>query len=145
MSIWEFNDVLAKRLRGWNIVNIIVGLLLLPRSAFWRGFGSQNIGWGIVNMTIAVGGTRLTQRRFAVLADPYQHQIQIKEARNLSRLLWINTFLDIFYMAGGGWLAVTRGKTSPRWRGTGYGIMLQGMLLFLFDLFHALAVPPQTR
>jgi hypothetical protein len=64
-----------------------------------------------------------------------------RSARRLSRLLWFNALLDVGYMAGGAWLVRTKGRTDPAWRGHGWGIVVQGAFLFVFDLAHALRVP----
>lgn len=145
MNIWQYSKALSNRLTQWNIINILAGLLLWPGGAFWRGFGSQNIGWGIINLGIAFFGSYFTQQRFDALENPLDAEIQIKEARSLRRLLWINAGLDVLYMLGGQWLAQTRGSTRPYWRGLGWGIVLQGALLFVFDVIHALAVPRKPR
>jgi carboxylesterase len=56
--------------------------------------------------------------------------------------LWINTGLDVLYIAGGITLASILGPGNPGWLGHGWGIMVQGAFLFFFDLIHAQAVPP---
>jgi len=38
-------------------------------------------------------------------------------------------------------LASTRGVENPFLAGTGWGVVVQGGFLFIFDLLHALAVP----
>jgi hypothetical protein len=143
MSIWQFYNVLSQRLLTWNVANIAFGLLLLPLRPFWRGFGSQNIGWGLINIGIAVFGGLMTERRFAGLPDPHQPDVVVKESANLRRILWINTALDVLYMLGGLRWAQTRKNRFAR--GAGWGIVLQGTLLFVFDLVHALAVPDSNR
>ena len=141
MTIWQFNTLLANRLRNWNVLNVLVGVLLLLRKPFWRGFGGQNIGWGMINLAIADFGSYFTHMRYEKLVDPLQPAVQAKEAQNLRRILWVNTFLDVFYMLGGYRLAQTRGAQDEYWRGAGWGIVLQAALLFIFDLIHALRVP----
>ncbi len=64
-----------------------------------------------------------------------------REARNLRRLLWINTGLDVLYVAGGLVLVVTLGAQNPFMAGSGWGVIVQGGFLLIFDLLHALAVP----
>lgn len=139
MSIWQFYDVVSQRLLTWNVINILVGVVLLPLKPFWRGFGSQNIGWGVINVGIALVGATTSERRFADLPQPHQPAVVDKETINLRRLLWINTGLDVLYMLGG--LAWARSGKKPLGRGAGWGMVLQGALLFAFDLVHALAVP----
>jgi hypothetical protein len=65
---------------------------------------------------------------------------EAKESRWLSRILWVNTGLDVIYIFGGIWLMQTWGAESPLWRGHGVGIVMQGGFLFLFDFFHAVSL-----
>jgi hypothetical protein len=60
------------------------------------------------------------------------------ETRKLEYLLLANTALDVGYVAGGVWLATERGKKDVYWRGSAWGVILQGGFLFTFDLFHAI-------
>ena len=59
----------------------------------------------------------------------------------MRKLLWINNALDVVYVAGGTALIILYGNGSVFWRGTGWGIVVQGAFLFAFDLYHALRVP----
>jgi hypothetical protein len=68
-----------------------------------------------------------------------------REARNLRRILLINTGLDVLYVTGGIALALTLGADNPFWRGNGWGVVVQGGFLFAFDLFHALCAPTPER
>jgi carboxylesterase len=65
-----------------------------------------------------------------------------RESRKLKRTLWINTGLDLLYIAGGIILAATLGGSNPVWGGHGWGIIVQGAFLLFFDLIHAQCVPP---
>jgi hypothetical protein len=144
MSIWQFSRILSQRLLVWNLVNLAAGLLLIQRGGFWRGVGSQCLGWGTINIGIALGGRFLTERRRSTLADPEAPSVVNQEARSLRRILWINAGLDVLYMLGGWRLAAVRGAEDAQWRGIGQGIMLQGGLLLLFDVIHALLVPDRS-
>jgi hypothetical protein len=141
MTIWQTQKVLSRRVMALNAVNIAVGAALQRRKERWlRGIGVQALGWGAVNIGIAVGGMILTRRREAE-ADAYQPYMLAKETRNLRRLLWINTGLDVLYMLGGA-LFARRGAQKNRdfERGNGIGVIIQGALLFAFDVIHALKV-----
>jgi hypothetical protein len=141
MNIWHFSEQVSGRLLSWNLVNILIGLLLLPRKSFWRGLGSQAVGWGLINSAIAIVGNEATRHRRLKLDDAHTAPRLSKEARNLRLILWINTALDVLYMVGG-WLmfrSARRGDGVKR--GAGIGIMVQGALLFIFDLIHARIVP----
>jgi hypothetical protein len=43
----------------------------------------------------------------------------------------------VLYVLGGLWLARTKGEDDEFWRGSGWGIVVQGAFLFVFDLIHA--------
>ncbi len=137
MTIWQFNQTLTRRLLSWASASIATGLsLLLHGSPTQQGVGTQFVGWGVINLLIALIGGRSSRQRAAAPAA-HQPETLAKETRNLRRLLWINTGLDVFYMLGGWQLARTKGKADPRWRGQGWGIVAQGAFLFFFDLIHA--------
>ena len=140
MNIWEFNALLTRRLFGWNVINMAVGFVLGRNTdALWRGIGSQAIGWAVINFAIALFGGTATQKR-AVKPDALQVEKLAKESRNLRRLLWINAGLDVGYMLGGWWYS-GREMARPFRRGIGLGIIIQGALLLMFDVIHALQVP----
>jgi hypothetical protein len=142
-SIWQFQKMLTRRLFVWSGVTIAAGLGMQPGGQFWRAVGTQAIGWGAIDAIIAWFGQFSAQRKQARLPDPQSPTVVVKETRNLRRLLWVNTVLDVFYITGGLLLALTRGKTNRTWRGHGWGIIIQGGFLFLFDLYHALRLPPK--
>lgn len=141
MTIWEYNRLITRRLIQWALISKVLGLLMLTKRGFWSGMGWQFIGWAAVNFGIAYFGFNAAQARLEKLGSARNlPNVRAKEARGLRRLLWINFYLDIFYMLGGLWL-FKRNQSSERMRGTGLGILLQGAFLFLFDYFHAINVP----
>jgi hypothetical protein len=137
MNIWNYQRDLTRRLMQWALLSLGLGTLMLGGRRFWRGMGGQFIGWALVNLGIAYFGITTSENRRVALPDQLAPEVVEHEAENLTRLLWINTALDLLYVAGGRWL-VRRGKS-----GTGWGIVVQGMFLFLFDLVHALGVPDE--
>ena len=137
MNIWDYQRILTRRLIQWALISLGIGGLLASGSRFWRGVGGQFIGWALVNLGIAWFGIRTSEDRRIALPDPLAPEVLDREAHNLRQLLWINTALDLLYVAGGRWL-IRRGKP-----GTGWGIVIQGMFLFLFDLFHAGGIPDE--
>lgn len=137
MNIWTFQQVLSRRLAQWAGVSIALGIPMVFAGKFWRGVGGQFIGWALVNLGIAFFGSVSGERRRQSMRNPNASDAQSKERRNLSRLLWINTGLDVLYMVGGRWLTRHKKKTM---RGMGLGIIAQGLFLFVFDLYHALAL-----
>lgn len=141
MNIWHFQARLTSRLLKWAVANLLGGALLagLPHP-FWRGFGIQSAGWGLVNALIASWGSRSARKRQASLPDAYTPERQALEARGLRRLLWLNCILDVFYVLGGLSLIRSREKSDRAGRGHGWGILVQGSYLFFFDLIHVLLI-----
>ncbi len=137
MNIWDYQRILTRRLIQWALISLGIGTLMLGGRRFWRGVGGQFIGWALINLGIAWFGIRTSENRRVALPDPLAPEVLDHEAESLRRLLWINTALDLLYVAGGRWL-IRRGS-----RGTGWGIIVQGMFLFLFDLLHAGGIPDE--
>lgn len=144
MNIWEFNQQLTARLLNINMLNIEVGRRLTRSSrSLWRGIGTQAVGWGIINIGIAMFGRIGTRRRLDELDNPFDEAVMQKETRNLRRILTINAPLNLVYMWGG-WQLVKRSKSADV-RGNGWGIMLQGLILLFFDSFHLNQVSKMDR
>jgi hypothetical protein len=141
MNIWQYYRVITRRLLAWSLVSVVAGVTLLLFDPLWQGVGLEAIAWGVIDAGIALVGGWVTRRRLAGLDDPSAPRVLFREARNLRRILLINTGLDVLYVAGGVALALTLGVDSLFWRGNGWGIVIQGGFLFFFDLLHALGVP----
>jgi len=138
-DIWRFQALVTRRLLWWAAANIAAGAWLQQRqSKFLRGVGMQSLSWGGINALIALIGGGFTRIRHANNPDPTAPEIVQRERRNLGAALWINAGLDVFYILGGIALALTRGKRNPLMRGAGWGVVIQGGFLFVFDLVHAL-------
>jgi len=139
--IWDFQRTLARRLTIWSVISIAAGVvLLLAGDAFWRGFGLQAVAWGAIDAAIAWWGGAAA-RKFSARPAAERAAAALAEAGKLRKLLWVNTGLDVLYVAGGVALAATLGATDPFLAGNGWGIVVQGAFLFLFDLLHARATP----
>ncbi len=140
-DIWQFQATLSARLMQWANFNIGGGINAIRRKdPFWKAFGAQCVGWGLVNAALAWFGLRRSRQQ-ATEATAHTPERQTSERQSLARLLWINTGLDVIYVTVGLVLAYTgrAGETNraPR-RGAGWGMVLQGAFLFFFDLMHAL-------
>lgn len=134
--IWKFEADLTKRLLVWSIISLLSGLYIwFATNEFGRGFGIQLAVWGAVDAAIAIIGVGTAARRKPT-ANPKD------EALFIRKVLWINFGLDMLYILGGFW--VIQAYSEMFWQGTGYGIILQGAFLFLFDLIHALRVPTEV-
>jgi pimeloyl-ACP methyl ester carboxylesterase len=134
--IWDFQDSLARRLLLWAALSVVVGLaLLMAQDPFLRGFGLQAILWGAIDAGIALFGLRSAQRDRGT-----RKRTPLEQATWLRRILLANAALDLLYITGGIWVLVSRGA-DPFIAGAGWGIVVQGAFLLLFDLAHALIVP----
>lgn len=123
---------------GWGILSTVYGLCLqLHPDAFWRMAGRQDIVWGAIDALIARFGMRGARKKQALAeTKPIDEQ---KEARGFRRILLINVLLDIGYVVGGIWI-MRRFRQQNSRRGTGFGILGQGLFLLLFDSFLTLEV-----
>ncbi len=142
MNIWQYYKAITRRLLAWSAISAAVGVAILFLDPFWQGVGLEAIAWGVIDAGIALVGGWVTHRRRAGLADPSALDVLTREARNLRRILLINTGLDVLYVTGG--VALTLGTDNLFWRGNGWGIIVQGGFLFCFDLLHALGMPSET-
>jgi hypothetical protein len=128
MSTQSFTTTIAQRLLLWGALSTLAGVLLqFSRKPFWIGVGQQAIGWGVIDALIALIAGRATSKPFS--------------SQTLRRVLLFNAALDVLYMLGGFIFARTKGATDEKLRGHGWGIVLQGLFLFKFDLIHALLAP----
>ena len=149
IDIWKFQTHLSQRLLIWAAGSTLAGLaLVLFTAGFWDGFGIQALAWGAIDGLIAGFGIWMSRRRRRSVPDPddpklMEAGVRPSESRKLRRTLWINTGLDLLYIAGGISLAATLGRGNPAWLGHGWGIVVQGAFLFFFDLIHAQSVPPE--
>ena len=119
-----FTQTIARRLLLWGAISTIGGVLLhFTRQPFWTGVGQQAIGWGAIDALIALFAGRASATALG--------------GKTLRRILLFNAGLDALYVLGGLFLAHTRGATDDKRRGQGWGIVVQGLFLFKFDLIHA--------
>ncbi len=141
MNIWDFSTRLTRRLLIWSALSILLSsLTAFLAQPLLRGLAIQFFVWGVIDGAIALFGARASAGKRAKVNEAERRQVEKMEVRWLSRVLWINTGLDVLYVLGGFWLMQTWGIDNPLWRGHSIGIMIQGGFLFFFDLFHALAL-----
>lgn len=138
--VWDLQISISRRLLLWSGISVLSGVaLILLGNSFWQGFGIQATAWGMIDAVIALVGRQRASRKRAFSHSP---DYLSKEARKLRRILWVNTGLDALYIIGGVTLAYVHG--SIFWRGHGWGVVLQGSFLFLFDLIHSQTIQPGT-
>ncbi|GAB5490102.1 MAG: hypothetical protein Phog2KO_03170 [Phototrophicaceae bacterium] len=140
MNIFQYQDKISKRLLRWSIGSIVVGLLMRFGGKFGKNLGNQFISWGLIDAAIAVGGQIAKRNRIDHMDNPGKPEIKREEAENLSRVLWVNAGLDVLYMIWG-FMWAKRDKGDGVARGNGIGIIIQGLFLFVFDIFHARNMP----
>jgi hypothetical protein len=141
MTIWNFSAKLTRRLLIWSVCSVLFSTLtFFAGDPFLRGFAIQCFVWGAVDGAIAIYGARRSAKKQANIQEVDRVEVETKETSWLSRILWINAGLDVFYVLGGMWLMQTWGADSPLWRGHGAGIMIQGGFLLFFDFFHAFSL-----
>jgi hypothetical protein len=113
----------STRLLLWSIPWMgasIIGLTLTSDPAA-RGWWMMNGVWGFINSAIAMVGF--------LTPEP--------ELETLRNLLLINAGIDVLYIAGGVFLLT---RPDPMWQGAGWGVVLQGAFLLVFDLWQGLAI-----
>ncbi len=137
-DIWKLQTTITRRLTAWSLFSLLSGAGMLLAGAFWRGMGVQFLAWGAIDLAIAGFGALGTRRRYDRLNPDERLRVQPQERAKLSRILWVNAGLDVLYVAGGIALALTLGQSDAFWQGGGWGIVLQGGFLLVFDVFHAL-------
>lgn len=128
-------------LLAWGTLNLLAGgiLSLFTRDKFWRQFWLQCLAWGGVNSLLA-GFTRHSYKakltRLAVDKPPPDSESLNKEVRFIYLIIFVNVFLDAGYVVTGEWLR-RKGQAAgkPGRSGMGLGIIVQGLYIFLFDVF----------
>jgi len=137
---WAYGETIGRRLLTWSLGSVLVGLVLvLVGDAWWRGVGIQALVWGAIDGAIAIGGI-LSARRGAARGAGVPGA-DAREAAKLRRLLLVNGGLDVLYIAAGLVLAGPIAAGDPFLAGNGWGVVLQGAFLLVFDVAHAQRVP----
>ena len=108
-------QAVVRVLGRWAVGSLVAGGLLSldPRT---RGFGRQTAAWGVVDGAIALVGARR------------QAAGRTTEPARLRRVLLVNAWLDVGYLATGAWLV-----RRTRWRGDGAAVVVQGAFLLWLD------------
>ncbi len=121
-------------LGGWAGSSVTVGTYQVIRAGtLGRYMGIQHLAWGAVDGAMAGYGLYSLHKSLRAGA-PKDWTV---ERQRLRRILLINTLLDVGYFAAGAYLITRR---DVRWRGTGWGIVIQGGFLLLLDSVHALSL-----
>ena len=138
-DISKFQIELSRRLMFWAVVSSVTGLvLILWFESFWKGFGVQALVWGGIDGVIAALGLWFSRKRRKSISS----NVDLSAPSRLKRTLLINAGLDLVYIAGGVLLISIWGRLDLAWLGHGWGIIVQAVFLFFFDLINAQCVPP---
>lgn len=145
-NLYKFQLKALPVLSAWGLASFIAGLVWLPNREAWRaGFGTQFAAWGLIDAFIALLGQRAAARNHSRWQrGEIDKQEQQRQAAQFERLLWLNAGLDICYVLGGKWL-VSRQPQDARRQGMGWGIMVQGGVLFIWDVILGILVHNRGR
>lgn len=140
MNIWQYQNKISRQLLKWGAASVGLGLLMRFGGKFWKGVGSQFVAWGAIDAAIAIFGQMGARDRVDRLENPGTLETKQQESQNMNRILWINAGMDVLYILGG-WFWMRRDNGDGQARGNGFGVMLQGVFLLVFDLFHVTNLP----
>lgn len=133
--MWADTLLLAERshlmrLVAWGAASVLLGSAIVALLAVRRAhspllthFAIQTAAWGAINLGLAALAWRGLAMRDA------------EGATRLDRILWLNTGLDVGYVAVGLTLAITGWVLGRRLGpvGAGLGIVIQGAALLVLD------------
>ena len=133
---WRTNKTAMTVLGGWATGNIITsGILLGHHHGSERAFHQMNVGWNLVNLSIAGAGywhsSRQLRRPSGSPGDILYQQQKIRQS------LLFNAGLDLAYLTAGAWMmdkGLNSNSPDARLEGFGKSLLLQGGFLFIFDL-----------
>lgn len=128
-------------LLGWAIGSMVSGLVWWRQGgAFWRNLGLQFATWGLIDLILAVFGLRDASAKAPRLAaGDITPATANRDANTVQTILTVNAILDVFYMLTGLWL-IRQFPRRPALQGAGWGVLVQGAFLFLFDTLFARAI-----
>lgn len=115
---------LAIILTSWGLTSIVMGVTLLFFDVdFLRSLSIQFLIWGIVNFLLGI---------FPLIRN------SIPNRKRLYKILLINSFLDVIYLIVSLLLIfqiVFQGESAV---GHGFGVMIQGLFLLIFDTYYGI-------
>ena len=132
-------------LGSWAFTNFAVsGYQMSKTSGNTYYFHQMNVFWNTVNVAIAASGYLSAINAETSLSQ----QETLMELNSFSKILLLNTGLDLAYMSAGLYLRERSrniAKHSQRFKGYGKSLLLQGGFLFLFDLLLVIKNEHLTR
>lgn len=137
--IWDFENISARRLFLWAVLNILVGLgLALFSGSVWWVIGWWLLIWGLVEGIFA---WVILKRAEKHLGRPSRIVEEDREASKERRSLWINNAIDVIIVAGGTAVVYFLGQEFLTLQGMGLSMIVHGAFLFVFSMQHAFRVP----
>jgi len=104
----------------WGGINMIAGIFyLFSTSDLIKGVLLQAFFWGLIDAVLGLI-TYFRKKEFVL--------------EKIKKILLVNVYLDILYLFIGLLLVLLGGSTFLI--GNGYGVMIQGIFLFIIDLIH---------
>lgn len=131
LDFYRMKRLAMRGLLAWGLASAALGAAALAApSRVLRGIGIQALAWGLIDAALALNGWRDANRQAL-------HQVPVAQAaRRDWRILALNSVLDAGYIAGG--LALIRRSPGRAGRvAAGVGIVIQGIVLLLLDVFLA--------
>lgn len=127
-------------LGSWAAGNLLVsGIATGQTDGSAHYFHQMNIGWGAVNLALAVPGLLAARRAARTPGGPTDRAGTVRAQLRTENLYLFNAGLDVAYLVTGAYfLEKSRNPTTDnpnRWRGYGQSLLLQGGFLLLFDGF----------
>lgn len=123
-------------LGGWATSNIAVSSVLIGQhQGAERAFHQMNVGWNLVNLSIAGLGYWHTSRQLR--RPPGSTGEILRQQQKIRQSLLFNAGLDLAYVTAGAWMmdrGVHSDRPEARLEGFGKSLLLQGGFLFLFDI-----------
>ncbi len=137
--IYEFVDVLGRRLLAWGLASVIAGAAAMwAGDSPWGGVGAVFVAWGAVDAMLGTAARLVAERRRRrTIGDPGARE---RDTRRVRLILLAGAGVDVLCIALGAWLVA--GAGGDAWpAGAGWGFVARGGVMWLFDLAHARWVP----
>lgn len=137
-NVFRYQQQTLPVLLGWAAGSVVTGLLWRQaNSERLRGLGNQFVGWGLVDGAIAAFGLLGAKRSAERLEQgEMTREDHDRQARRFETIVWVNAALDVGYIIGG-WLHGSKAGADERRQGTGWGVMVQGAFLLIWDIILA--------
>lgn len=135
-EFYSWQQQALQPLKYWGLGSVAVGgLCALSPNPIVRHFGYQALTWGAIDAALAFFGERGARSKHAEVELGLRDDAQIaQDWQSLRRLLLINAGLDVVYISTAGWLLATSNALTPRRIGMGWGILVQGAFLLVYDV-----------